>query len=332
MSVESRSGVGWARANSVCWSTRPGVGSITTVTDSIGAAGGCDSRSSSASVRSVRTSRIGVGSSSRRAWISPRSAGGPSRSRTCSTARRDRGARAASTAARAAESGRTTATRPSRSATRDRAWRRSARRAARERADACLLRARSPATPPRLGRAARKIGRRQCCQFPKRPDPPVFNRRNRRARRTSMVLIDSFRRIRRVPRLNLFEETDRQRCERGRLLAGFDDGDARTREREDRGSGVGRGQRDVCPHASGGRLARELGGNRRRRPQQPIQAADVYGDEIGARELVAGREFLRERRQRHARILSRPRLIHTREHRRTHVRERESPGLRCSGP
>ena len=77
-----------------------------------------------------------------------------------------------------------------------------------------------------------------------------------------MVLIDSLRRIRRVLRLNLLEDADRQRRERGRLLAGVDDGDARAREREDRGSRVGRGERDVRPQATGGRLARELGADR----------------------------------------------------------------------
>ncbi|PYR41934.1 MAG: hypothetical protein DMF93_07205 [Acidobacteria bacterium] len=89
-SVDSRSGVGTARANSVCCSTRPGVGSITIVTRSMPAPGGCASRSRSASVRSVRTSRIGVGSSSRRAQTSrPPSPDGSrvtSRSSTCSTA------------------------------------------------------------------------------------------------------------------------------------------------------------------------------------------------------------------------------------------------------
>ena len=61
-SVESCSGVGCARVNSVCCRTRPGVGSMTIVTRSMAAGGGCDSRSSSRSVRSVRTSRIGDGS------------------------------------------------------------------------------------------------------------------------------------------------------------------------------------------------------------------------------------------------------------------------------
>ena len=55
---------------------------MTIVTRSIAASAGCVSRSSSASVRSARTSRIGDGSSSRRAVVSRVTR----RSRTCSTA------------------------------------------------------------------------------------------------------------------------------------------------------------------------------------------------------------------------------------------------------
>ena len=95
-SVESCSGVGCARVNSRCCSTRPGVGSMTMVTHSTAAAGGCDSRSRSASVRSVRTSRTGDGSSRRRTQVSRGSTASPRPervegcvtrpSRTCSTA------------------------------------------------------------------------------------------------------------------------------------------------------------------------------------------------------------------------------------------------------
>ena len=62
--------------------TRPGVGSMATSTRSIAAGGGCDSRSSSASVRSVRTSRIGAGSCRRARVDLPRH----QPQRTCSTA------------------------------------------------------------------------------------------------------------------------------------------------------------------------------------------------------------------------------------------------------
>ena len=65
-SVESCSGEGSGRAMSENCTTRPGVGSTATTTRSIGADGGFDSRSSSASVRSVRASRIGAGNSSDR--------------------------------------------------------------------------------------------------------------------------------------------------------------------------------------------------------------------------------------------------------------------------
>ena len=84
-SVESCSGAGCGRVNNVCCRTRPGVGSIVTVTRSIAIfspGGGCDSRSSSASVRSERTSRSGEGNSSRRVWTSFVT----SPSCTCSTA------------------------------------------------------------------------------------------------------------------------------------------------------------------------------------------------------------------------------------------------------
>ncbi len=92
------------------------------------------------------------------------------------------------------------------------------------------------------------------------------------------------------------------------------------------------GERDVRAQATDGRLARELGADDRRRPEQPIETANVDRDEIGARELVARGKFLRERRQRDARVVSRPRLIDTREHRRPHARGRESPALRCPVP
>ena len=161
MSVDSRSGVGWARANSVCWSTRPGVGSIATVT----ALDRRGRRMRFEIEQRQRPQRPDV-AHRRRQLEPPRmdlaALGGRTEPQHARAARRrrDRGARAASTAARAGESGRTTATRAPRSATRARAWRRSAPRAARGRAAACLLRARSPATPaaPRPSRAARSAG------------------------------------------------------------------------------------------------------------------------------------------------------------------------------
>ena len=57
------SGAGRARSSSECCSVRAGVGSARSVTASIPAGGGCDSRSSSTSVLSVRGSLMGVGSS-----------------------------------------------------------------------------------------------------------------------------------------------------------------------------------------------------------------------------------------------------------------------------
>ena len=66
-SVERSSGDGSGRVSSENCTMRPGVGSTATTTRSIGAPGGCDSRSSSASVRRARASRIGAGSCSDRA-------------------------------------------------------------------------------------------------------------------------------------------------------------------------------------------------------------------------------------------------------------------------
>ena len=122
-SVDSCSGVGWARVNSVCCSTRPGVGSMTIVTRSIAAAGGRASRSSSASVRSARTSRSGDGSCRRRTSIS--------RVTSPSSHVQHRGAAVAPLELRRERleetaSGRTTAARALRSATRDRATTRTA--------------------------------------------------------------------------------------------------------------------------------------------------------------------------------------------------------------
>ncbi len=70
MSVETCSGEGSGRVSSENWTMRAGVGSTATVTRSMAAAGGFDSRSSSASVRSVRASRIGTGNCSDRSCTS----------------------------------------------------------------------------------------------------------------------------------------------------------------------------------------------------------------------------------------------------------------------
>ena len=70
MSVETCSGVGSGRVSSENCTTRAGVGSTATVTRSMAAAGGFDSRSSNASVRSVRESRIGTGNCSDRSCTS----------------------------------------------------------------------------------------------------------------------------------------------------------------------------------------------------------------------------------------------------------------------
>ena len=61
-SVETSSGAGSARVSSDSWTMRPGVGSMESVTASMPAGAGCDSRSSSSSVRSTFGSRIGAGS------------------------------------------------------------------------------------------------------------------------------------------------------------------------------------------------------------------------------------------------------------------------------
>ena len=70
MSVETCSGVGSGRVSSENCTMRAGVGSTATVTRSMAAAGGFDSRSSNASVRSVRASRIGTGNCSERSCTS----------------------------------------------------------------------------------------------------------------------------------------------------------------------------------------------------------------------------------------------------------------------
>ena len=70
MSVEICSGEGNGRVSSENCTMRAGVGSTATVTRSMAAAGGFDSRSSKASVRSVRASRIGTGSCNDRSCTS----------------------------------------------------------------------------------------------------------------------------------------------------------------------------------------------------------------------------------------------------------------------
>ena len=67
VSVATVSADGTARSSSEYWITRPGAGSISIVTMSTAAGGGCDSRSSISSVRSTRASRIAAGSCSTRA-------------------------------------------------------------------------------------------------------------------------------------------------------------------------------------------------------------------------------------------------------------------------
>ena len=62
VSVDNCSGDGIGRVRSENCTIRAGVGSTATTTRSIAAEGGCDSRSSSSSVRNVRASRIGAGS------------------------------------------------------------------------------------------------------------------------------------------------------------------------------------------------------------------------------------------------------------------------------
>jgi hypothetical protein len=52
-------------------------------------------------------------------------------------------------------------------------------------------------------------------------------------------------------------------------------------------------------------VARDLGANHRRRAEQPLEAAHVDRDEIGAKQLVPRREFLRQPRQ--CRVVNRPR-------------------------
>ena len=70
MSVETCSVEGCARSSSDHCTMRPGVGSTRTTTRSMAAVGGCDSRSSRMSVRSVFGSRMGAGSCSVRVWVS----------------------------------------------------------------------------------------------------------------------------------------------------------------------------------------------------------------------------------------------------------------------
>ena len=66
VSVAIVSGRGCARARSDGWTMRPATGSNVTVSASMPAGGGCDSRSSTISVRSTRGSRIGIGRLRRR--------------------------------------------------------------------------------------------------------------------------------------------------------------------------------------------------------------------------------------------------------------------------
>ena len=155
MSVESCSGDGSGRVSSENWTTRAGVGSMATTTRSMAAGGGCDSRSSSASVRSVRASRIGVGSCSDRSCtrarlVCHRATSRVDRDARAARRRRGRAARDAPRAAPADGPARRTAARAPRSATRDRAPARTAPRARPARAEPDLHHARAAATarPP----------------------------------------------------------------------------------------------------------------------------------------------------------------------------------------
>ena len=179
-SVESCSGVSCGRANSVCWTTRPGVGSTTMVTRSTAAAGGCDSRSSSTSVRSARTSRIGDGRSRRRACRSPPT----SPSCTCSTATpRSRRSRRIDSGSRSRVSTNDSGSRPSigHSRSMDDSKRSSAAsgtsgRTSSPRARACHTR---PARPSRDERSAG----RQRRHLAERPESPAVERSDREDRR-----------------------------------------------------------------------------------------------------------------------------------------------------
>lgn len=157
----------------------------------------------------------------------------------------------------------------------------------------------------------RQIGRRQRRELAERAHAPPFQRRDRRDRRIAFGI--AFSAISAISAFIVFviaellEDANRQRRQRGRLCAGIDDGDARTRQDENRRRGEGRRQRDLDAQAARRRIPRDLGANHRGRPEEPIEAADVDRDEVGARQLVARREFLREPRQRAARVVSRPR-------------------------
>ena len=271
------------------------------VTRSMAAAGGCDSRSSSASVRSVRTSRIGAGSSRRRAYTSRVT----SRSRTCSTAApRSRRSSRVDNGSSSRVSTNDSGSSPSigHSSSIDDSKRSSASvgtsgRMSSPRAIACHASACRPSRDD-------EIGGRQRRQLAQRLQPPTFERRDRRDRRrlvrSSSLCAEARCALSVSDRRDAILFEDRRSASGASAAASSparDDREARPREREDERGHARAGDRDVRAHAARGRLAAQLVADRARRPEQPLQPADVDRHEIVAMPLVARRELLGDARR-----------------------------------
>ena len=98
--------------------------------------------------------------------------------------------------------------------------------------------------------------------------------------------------------VDVFEDADVNRRERVGLRAARDEGEAWTRDGEDEGGRARARDGDVATNAARRGLAAQLLADRLRRPEQPLQSADVDRHEIAAMQLVARRKLLRDRGQR----------------------------------
>ena len=83
------------------------------------------------------------------------------------------------------------------------------------------------------------------------------------------------------------ERLDGNRRERVRFVAGHDHRHTRVRVREDERRRPRPGDGNVHARAARRRVAPHVVGNCARRPEQPLEAADVHRHEIGAVPLVA---------------------------------------------
>ena len=214
------------------------------------AGGGCDSRSSSASVRSVRTSRIGAGSSQASAHAPP--VRDEPRACTCSTA----GAAIAPLETRRQRLEQPRQHERQRLEPLDRPLELERRLEAllgkrrHERTHVFAARDRLPASPCCPSRAARSADG-SAASSPSVLMPPTFQRRDRRS---TLSALRSEASACRAPRLAawivaaLFENADRDRRERRGFVAGIDHREAGTREREHERRHPRAGDRDVHPH------------------------------------------------------------------------------------